>query len=118
MPQKSQRGRGVKPKWQKDIAKERIKILFDLAEKEFKEHPERSHRYVELARKIGMRYNVRIPRELKRKFCKKCHHYLVPGVNLRVRTRVSQQAVIMKCLDCGHVMRYPYRKEKKLKKSN
>ncbi|MFH7882523.1 MAG: hypothetical protein QW140_02275 [Candidatus Aenigmatarchaeota archaeon] len=28
-----------KPEWQRKIAKERIKILFDLAEKEFKKFP-------------------------------------------------------------------------------
>ena len=36
-----------------NIAKERMDILFSLAEKEFIEYPERSHRYVELARKIS-----------------------------------------------------------------
>ena len=62
-----------KQEWQKKIASERINILFRLASEEFKKHPERSNRYVELARKIGMRYNVRIPKLLKRRFCKKCH---------------------------------------------
>lgn len=97
--------------WQKEIGSERIKILFDLASQEFKNHPERSDRYVHLARKIAMRYNIRMPKELKRKFCKKCYKYLVPGVNCRVRTRTMQRAVIVKCLECGNIMRYPYRKK-------
>ena len=42
------------------IAGERIDILLGLAGKEAKKHPERARRYVELARKIGMRYNVRL----------------------------------------------------------
>jgi len=63
------RARGRKPLWQQKIARERIQILFSLAEKEIKKHPERSRRYIELARKLGLRYNVRLPRELKRKFC-------------------------------------------------
>ena len=45
--------RGTKPNWMIDIAQERMDILFNRAEKEYKEHPERSHRYVELARKIS-----------------------------------------------------------------
>jgi len=98
-------------KWRR-IARERIRILFEEADKAFKEHPERSKRYVELAKKIGMRYNVRIPRELKRKFCKKCLSYLKPGVNCRIRTRRDKQAVIVTCLVCGHVSRHPYIKEK------
>ena len=43
--------RGKRPNWMIDIAQERMDILFNRAEKEYKEHPERSHRYVELARK-------------------------------------------------------------------
>jgi len=103
-----------KPEAWKKIAKERIRILFDLAEEVIEKHPERSKRYVELARKIGMRYNVRIPKDLKRKFCKKCLSYLKPGVNCRVRTSEGKQAVIITCLECGEVARYPYIKEKKI----
>ena len=51
--------RGKRPNWMLNIAKERMDILFSLAEKEFIEYPERSHRYVELARKISTKYNVK-----------------------------------------------------------
>ncbi len=96
----------------KQIGLERIKILFALAQKDIKTHPERSQRYVKLARKIAMRYNIKIPREVKRKLCNKCHSYLLPGANCMVRTRASQQAVIIKCLECNNIIRYPYRREK------
>ncbi len=102
---------GRKQAWQKGVGTERIKILFDLASQEFKSHPERSTRYVQLARKIAMRYNIRMPRGLKKKFCKKCYKYLVPGVNCRVRTRATQKSVIIKCLECGNIMRDPYGKK-------
>lgn len=105
--------RRKKPRYQRDIAVERINILFKRAEEMFPEKPELSNRYVEMARKISMRYNIPIPKELKRKFCKKCYKYIVPGKNCRVRTDASKQAVIVKCLECGYVMRYPYIKEKK-----
>ena len=101
-----------KPGWQKDIAGERILILFGLAGREFKKHKERSRRHVQLARRIGMRYNVKIPKNLKRSFCKLCNSYLKPGVNCRVRTNPRQNAVIIKCLECGRISRHPYRKEK------
>ena len=99
--------------WQKRIGSERVRILFELASQEFKNHPERSNRYVQLARKIAMRYNIRMPRELKRKFCKKCYKYLMPAVNCRIRASAKQRSVIVKCLECGNVMRYPYKKGKK-----
>lgn len=103
---------GGKPEYQKRIAEERISRLFELAEKEFRTHPERSRRYVQLARKIAMRYTIQVPKAFKRKFCKKCYMYLVPGINSRVRTNARQHAVIIKCLACGNVMRFPYRRER------
>lgn len=106
----------AKPEWQKKSAMERIRKLFSRAEKEHKRHPERSRRYVELAVKIGMRYNVHIPKDLRKRFCRKCLSYLVPGENCRVRTSPKQRAVIIKCLECGNVSRHPYRREKNNKR--
>ncbi|MEM7815659.1 MAG: ribonuclease P protein component 4 [Candidatus Aenigmatarchaeota archaeon] len=108
--------RSKKPKWQQRIAMERVERLFSLADEEFGKKPERSNNYVALARKIAMRYNVRIPPELKRRFCKSCHKYLKPGINSRVRTSPKQRAVIVTCLECGKIMRHPYRKEKKMRR--
>ncbi len=105
-----------KPKWQQSIGRERIERLFSLADSEFSSNPERSHRYVALARKIAMRYNIRLPPALRRRFCRNCYKYLRPSINSRVRTSARQRAVIVTCLECGHVMRHPYRKEKRLKK--
>ena len=94
------------------IASERIEILFQLAAKRFKDYPEYSNRYVELARKISMRNNVPIPSDLKRRFCKACGSYLSFGNNATVRTNPRQMAVIISCKKCGSVSRYPYRMEK------
>ncbi len=102
--------RGRKPEWQRKIAKERIKILFELAEKEFKKHPERSKRYIQLARKIGLRYNVRLTKEQKRKFCKNCNSLLLPGVSCKVRLDKNKKTVSIKCLNCNKIYRYPYKR--------
>lgn len=96
------------------IASERIKILFKEAKKAFKEDPRLSHRYVELARKIAMKYKVRIPFPLKRRFCKHCYCYLVPSKNCRVR--VGGGKVVYYCLNCKKYMRFPYIREKKSKR--
>ncbi len=106
-----------KPGWQQSIGRERIERLFALAEREFSTHPERSHHYVSLARKIAMRYNIRLSPQLKRQYCRKCYKYLKPSINCRVRTSAKQQAVIITCLECGHIMRHPYRKEKVSRKA-
>jgi len=106
------RSRKKPENWVK-IAKERIDILFSLAEREAGKHPERSKRYIQLARRIGMRYNVRLGPSLKRRFCPSCFAYLVPGKTSRVRTVRDRQAVVVKCLSCGKEKSYPYIREKK-----
>ncbi|RLI96685.1 MAG: ribonuclease P [Candidatus Aenigmatarchaeota archaeon] len=93
------------PAKEKKIGKERIERLFKLAAEDFHEHPERADRKVELARKIAMRYNIRLPRDLKRKYCKKCYKYLEPNVNCIVKKRPGYTTV--KCLLCGNVSKYP-----------
>jgi|TARA_Y100000310_G_scaffold335874_1_gene418983 ribonuclease P protein subunit RPR2 len=97
-----------KPFKQQNIAKERINILFKEAKSMFKEDPKLSNRYVQLARRIAMKYKVKLPSELKRRFCKKCHHFLMPGKNLKVRTQKGN--IVYNCLDCKHVMRFRYNK--------
>lgn len=92
----------------KKIARERIKILLNLARKTIKENPNRSRRYVELARKIAMRTNYRM-KKLKRNFCKNCNTLLIPGYTARVRLSKKHRAVIVTCLNCGRVYRYPYK---------
>ena len=92
--------------WAKDMALQRISRLFELAEHEFRFCPERSHRYVRLARRIGMRYRVHLPGELKMLICKHCHAYLVQGAT--ARTRLQDKNIITTCLNCGEQMRRPF----------
>ena len=97
-----------KPADQTRIARERIRKLFDQADKAFDERPDLADRYVELARKISMKYKVRIPPELKKKFCTHCYKYLRPGVNARVRSHKGR--VIYYCDNCRKYMRFVIRR--------
>ena len=106
--------RSRKPVQQVKIAKERIGILFKQAEKEFKKHPERSKKYVALARKIGLRYNVRFSKQLKRRFCKNCNSLLIAGRTSRTRIKSREKIITVRCLKCNKVYRYPYRKRKSI----
>ncbi len=95
------------------IAKERIEKLFRLASDCYGEDPDLANRYVELARKIGMKCQVRIPKRFKMFFCKECNSFLVSGVNSRIRTRRDGKGkVIITCLKCGTIKRYPMSREK------
>jgi ribonuclease P protein subunit RPR2 len=88
----------------KSIASERIIELFKQADLRFDEDHALSDRYVELARKIAMRYKVKIPKELKRRFCKSCHSFLVHGKNCRVR--LNSGKVVYFCMICKNFMRF------------
>ncbi|HLC70662.1 MAG TPA: ribonuclease P protein component 4 [Candidatus Nanoarchaeia archaeon] len=92
---------------QKEIAKERVDILFGQAEKMFSSDKTLANRYVHLARKIAMKVKLRIPRELKRRYCKFCYSYLRPGVNSRSRIRDGK--VVISCFECKKFMRIPVR---------
>jgi len=88
----------------KDIAKERIDRLFELAEREaVAGNMRRSKRYVALALRMGERHKVRTSH--KRTYCGNCLAYFVPPRNVRVRT--GRGRVSMTCLECGSVARYP-----------
>ena len=93
------------------IAKERIDILFSEAEKAaLSGRMDRANRYVYLARKIGMRYNVRLPGKYRMHYCRKCDSFLMPGVNAEYR--LNNGKITVTCKNCGHVYRRPYLKEK------
>ena len=106
------RTRRVKNKEYKEIALERINILFREADAVFHEDRTLANRYVQLARKIGMKLNVVIPKELKPRFCRKCGEFLVYGVNAKHRLDTTQKIVIYTCLACGNERKVPYGLEK------
>ena len=94
-------------KKQKSIAKSRIKRLFMLAEEyALSNRLSLSDRYVFLARKLSMRYLVPIPIKYKRRFCKHCYSYLLPGNNCRVR--IQRNRVITYCNNCKKYSRIPF----------
>tara|TARA_Y100000310_G_scaffold344364_1_gene456758 strand:+ start:1843 stop:2151 length:309 start_codon:yes stop_codon:yes gene_type:complete len=90
---------------QKEIAKERIKVLFEQARLQFPKNKGLANRYVTLARKLAMKVRMRMPKEFKRRFCKHCYKYLQPGANSRVRTRDGK--VVISCFECKKFMRIP-----------
>ena len=102
----------------KEIARERMEILLDLARKAFPTDRALSRRYIELARRIGMKAGVRLPKRDKLFLCKGCRSLLVPGVNCRVRTRAEfGTTVLITCLDCGAKKRYPTVRERLSRKN-
>jgi ribonuclease P protein subunit RPR2 len=93
------------------IARERMDILFNKAGEVFSKDRKLAQRYVTLARRIGMRYNVRLTKKDKLEACKNCNSFLVPGINCRIRTHATR--VVISCLECGHIRRVPFTRERK-----
>lgn len=88
----------------KELARERIGILVASALKE--EDEELAARQAKLAKKVAMRFRVRLPYEARQLFCKKCKAFIVPGRSARIRVGGAKtKAVRVTCLKCGHTYR-------------
>jgi len=95
----------------KELVKERMNQLLELAEKNIKNHPERTKRYVEIARKLSTRHKVRLPERFKKRICKICNIMWIPGYNVKVRLNKRTKAVEYVC-ECGQVRRFGYSKKR------
>jgi len=101
------KGRGKQRPLVREAAKERIETLYGLAFKMARAGDlGLSRRYIGLARKVGMRYTVRIPAAMKRSTCKACDAPLIPDLTGRWRSHSGR--TVITCLQCGAVKRYPY----------
>ncbi|MBT0158521.1 ribonuclease P [Candidatus Bathyarchaeota archaeon A05DMB-2] len=97
----------------RQIARQRIQVLFRQAKKVHATNPQLSSRYVETARKIAMSARMRLPVEYRRQICKNCNSLLVQGENCRVRVRQRREPhVVVTCINCGFQTRIPLRKKK------
>jgi ribonuclease P protein subunit RPR2 len=91
---------------QRAIALERITGLFARAETA---DQALANRYAKLARKIQMRFKVRMPEHVRYRFCKKCLSFWKPGKTVRIRTRPGY--VVFTCLVCGSMRKRPTHKK-------
>lgn len=66
-------------------------------------HTGLADRYVVLARRIGMRYNVRLPIEYRELYCRGCSAFWIEGRT--VRTRIRENRRVRTCLRCGRQRR-------------
>ncbi|RLF05781.1 MAG: ribonuclease P [Thermoprotei archaeon] len=101
----------------RDLAWQRIRILLRLADSMVKRDEALARRYVKLAFRIAAKARLRLPRTLKRRYCRRCGIPLVPGLTARVRVKGGRGGrVIVTCLRCGYVRRYPLKKADSLNK--
>ena len=87
-----------KPTKQVEIARKRISFLFREASSVFKNNPALADSHVKTARKLAMKFKIKLSSQMKRKFCKNCYRLLVPGINTRVR--LHKHRLIYYCQNC------------------
>lgn len=95
----------------KDLAVQRMYILFDAGiEAVRRKDYHFARRYGELIRRISMRSRIKVPKSIKRWICKKCKIVMVPGINVRIRTRKKGKVlrIVTRCLVCGWIHRYEF----------
>ena len=92
---------------QKKLALDEITAILDKAKEAFDEKPDLAHKYAKKARRTALKYKLKLPLKLKRRICKNCFSFLVPGRNLRVRT--TRGHVTYYCLECRKFMRFGYK---------
>lgn len=81
----------------KKLALERIYRLFELAKDQ--DNLDLQQRYLKLAKRIGERVNVSIPKELKQQYCGKCY-------SMRIEQIEKDPFLIIKCKECKFEKKY------------
>jgi ribonuclease P protein subunit RPR2 len=99
----------------KQIAKQRIVLLFEQAREIRKQNPKLAQRQIIIARRIAMAARIRFPPTFKQQICKKCSIVFIQGENCRVRIQKRREPhVVITCLSCGHKTRIPINSRKEL----
>ena len=90
----------------KEIATQRILILFDNAVSNARNNPRLAERQAQIARKISMRFKIKMPWQILISFCKKCKKFIVPSISSRDRIgRSSVKSIRITCNFCNHTYR-------------
>lgn len=90
---------------QKQYANENINFFFSLLENRFK--PEYDEKYVKEIKKFSENFNIRLTREQKLKFCKKCNTYLTTQT-LKIRLNSQTKTKEYICLKCNNIKKFKY----------
>jgi len=92
----------------RELIYERIDILLNLAAAALRHGEEKyAKRYVYLARRLSARYNCRMRKEDRARFCKSCGMPSIVGMNAKVRLRKRTRAAEYLC-SCGAARTFKY----------
>jgi len=90
----------------KQIAMERIQILIKNAISNSRKDHDLAQKQAALAKRIGTKYRIKLPYEIRLNFCKKCKEFIPPGVGSKIRLgRTNVKSIRITCHFCGHTYR-------------
>jgi ribonuclease P protein subunit RPR2 len=89
----------------KQIALRRIEILFNNALSNAKNNPGLAQRQAEIAKKISMKFKIKMPFEISSSFCKKCKKFIAPGIASKIRIGSKPKSIRVTCSYCNHTYR-------------
>ena len=95
----------------KEETLKQVKVFFKKAALVSKKDIKLANNYIRKARRLAMKVNLTLPRALKRKFCKHCYDYLIPGNNSSVRFHKSR--IVYYCFNCKEYTRFVKKINKK-----
>ena len=88
---------------QKKMALKHVHLLFKEANNAKDEAL--AQRYVDVIRTLSKKFRLKLPREIKRSFCKHCYNVFNSENS---RTRLQRSKVVQFCKKCGKFTRIPY----------
>ncbi len=89
----------------KQIAMKRMEILFNNALSNSQNNPGLAQRQAEIAKKISLKFKIKMPFEISSSFCKNCKKFIPPGIASRIRLGSKPKSVRITCSYCNHTYR-------------
>ena len=89
----------------KEIATKRIEILFNNAILNARNNPGLAERQAQIAKKISMKFKIKMPFEVSSSFCKNCKKFIAPGIAAKVRLGNKPKSIRITCTYCNHTYR-------------
>ena len=89
----------------KHIATKRIEILFNNALSNAKNNPGLAQRQAEIAKKISLKFKIKMPFEVSSSFCKNCKKFIAPGIASKIRLGSKPKSIRITCTYCNHTYR-------------
>ena len=86
----------------KEIAAKRISRLFEIAREEAAKRPALARRYVKLAQELARKSQTKMPKNLRRSYCKEC---LLPFTSAG-KVRTKKGFAVYTCSECGARRRF------------